>query len=587
LRTARQLFPSRLVGRSGSSARNRNDLKGCAIPELDPWDPAILYWVSNVPAVSPVNSLLYTDMDKLYLNTTYMKELNVTRANLQCNFTYVGTDDPWQTLTTDEVTLRPQAYEDAIHTQCVDTSTDKKRFLHKMLLFYVRPAKQREKTAGRRQYSVALIVIDSMSQMNFIRSLPRTLALLETMGGVLFRGHHKIKHNSAPNMMGLLSGELEGLECNIGYPCNVSHIVTNMYADRGYETLFMEDMRHYGGSMQFPNAPSPYSPTKEWPYRSNYNGAYNHLASSGSHTSPWNVFRDFIISRKEIPTFLHSHLSEYSHDDINMAKNYDGQIVDMLNSINLAGALNDTFLVLMGDHGYRFGSFPNTEQGTIENNMPGLVIVPPAGLQEEAGGAEGLTNLKQNAEVLTSHWDIGQMLRHVLALSTGEPETELFQGQESNGVSGNGISLLRSIPARSCTEAGVAISYCSCPAGQADLDPACVEGLVRAVLGDIDTFLQPLWGCLRLQDHVANISKVSATTEDTTEMIKSLVTMTIRPVEFRLKISYSLTNLSEVSGRLVRVDRYSDTSHCVPKREWQARVLCVCPPTQHNQTASA
>jgi hypothetical protein len=45
-----------------------------------------------------------------------------------------------------------------------------------------------------------------------------------------------------------------------------------------------------------------------------------------------------------------------------------------------SGALDDTLVILMGDHGYRFGSFPKTKQGNIENNMPGVVIIPPANL---------------------------------------------------------------------------------------------------------------------------------------------------------------------------------------------------------------
>ena len=41
-------------------------------------------------------------------------------------------------------------------------------------------------------YSVALLIIDALSQQNFIRSLPLTRTYLDQQGGLLYTGYHKV-----------------------------------------------------------------------------------------------------------------------------------------------------------------------------------------------------------------------------------------------------------------------------------------------------------------------------------------------------------------------------------------------------------
>ena len=79
------------------------------------------------------------------------------------------------------------------------------------------------------KYSVFILIIDSLSRMNYLRSLPQTEELLTTAGALVFKGHHKVPSsctidqitagrtndvqvgvNSYPNVMALLSGETGG-----------------------------------------------------------------------------------------------------------------------------------------------------------------------------------------------------------------------------------------------------------------------------------------------------------------------------------------------------------------------------------------
>ena len=60
-----------------------------------------------------------------------------------------------------------------------------------------------------------------------------------------------------------------------------------------------------------------------------------------------------------------------------MGKNYDADLAAMLTNLSNDKALDNTFLILMGDHGYRTKGFASLPQGNIENNMPVLLIIPP------------------------------------------------------------------------------------------------------------------------------------------------------------------------------------------------------------------
>jgi len=78
------------------------------------------------------------------------------------------------------------------------------------ILLYVPRLNRENKKSQKQKFSVVTLIIDGLSQLNFIRSLPLTKTFLDGLGGFLFRGQHKVGHNSYPNVMALLSGETGG-----------------------------------------------------------------------------------------------------------------------------------------------------------------------------------------------------------------------------------------------------------------------------------------------------------------------------------------------------------------------------------------
>ena len=55
--------------------------------------------------------------------------------------------------------------------------------------------------------------------------------------------------------------------------------------------------------------------------------------------------------------FCFTFIADISHDDFNMISTADEDIVEFLNYMKLSGKLNNTLLIVMGDHGPRLVLF--------------------------------------------------------------------------------------------------------------------------------------------------------------------------------------------------------------------------------------
>ena len=78
------------------------------------------------------------------------------------------------------------------------------------------------------------------------------------------------------------------------------------------------------------------------------------------------------------PLFLISWLTQLSHDSHNTLQFGDNTLAQMLDSLINQGALENTILIIAGDHGYRYGGVRETLSGYYEDKLPNLWIrLPP------------------------------------------------------------------------------------------------------------------------------------------------------------------------------------------------------------------
>jgi membrane-anchored protein YejM (alkaline phosphatase superfamily) len=78
-----------------------------------------------------------------------------------------------------------------------------------------------------------------------------------------------------------------------------------------------------------------------------------------------------------------------------------------LQDLQAKGAFDNTLVMILGDHGNRYDHFRKTTLGRIEDKMPLLGIILPESLKHFRN------NLESNSEVLTSWYDVHEMLLDV------------------------------------------------------------------------------------------------------------------------------------------------------------------------------
>ena len=140
---------------------------------------------------------------------------------------------------------------------------------------------------------------------------------------------------------------------------------------------------------------------------------------------------------------------EVSHNSFNAVQLIDEDLLQFLTEFNTKGYLNNTLLILLGDHGWRYGDFRQTVQGKLEERLPLFTMTFPKWFKKKYPNLAN--NLETNTERLTSWFDVYATFNHLLKYPTKPKKMR------------HGISLLTKIPAeRSCKDAKIPQHWCPC-----------------------------------------------------------------------------------------------------------------------------
>ena len=124
-------------------------------------------------------------------------------------------------------------------------------------------------------------------------------------------------------------------------------------------------------------------------------------------------------------------------------------LLSLLKDLKQKNHLNNTLLILMGDHGARYGEARALMQGKLEERLPLFSMTFPSWFLKKY--PEISKNLKININRLTSWYDVYTTFRHMI--SYPDVPTNLKHGQ----------SLLTEIPSsRTCAQANVDKHWCPC-----------------------------------------------------------------------------------------------------------------------------
>lgn len=252
-------------------------------------------------------------------------------------------------------------------------------------------------------YNVIMVGIDTISRLNGLRQLNRTLALLkEQYETIEFYGYNKVGENTFPNLIPLLSGltpeQLTETQCWLAtnysqesesgddYLDNCKFL-WNYYQEIGYNTFFSEDWAK-ASTFNYLKQGFKYAPTVYYgrPYTIEREKLLLPQVNMGCTLCQLDRptveidldnLKQFIGQQYKKPFFGMTWINCPPHDDLNGASQVDLIIEKFFKDVFELTRNDRTFVLFFSDHGYRWDDFVSTRVGHYESSLPLLTIAPP------------------------------------------------------------------------------------------------------------------------------------------------------------------------------------------------------------------
>ncbi|VDM82117.1 unnamed protein product [Strongylus vulgaris] len=300
------------------------------------------------------------------------------------------------------------------------------------------------------------------------------------MGFFTFQGYNKVGDNSAVNLLPVLAEQIEeGLryplldeegDVNIArfLPYNAKldsdtfRFLWKKMQEKGCVTMFNDDLMHSTrGLFHYPASAFRkgfrVSPTTHY-YRPYYLEIYAALLDVPKaclkgdflHGEFLDIWYRFITTYKDKCHFSFSFLTSLTHDKPNNIQLIDDVLSDRLRLLEESGALNNTFLIIMGDHGNRVSVMSRSFAGKIEERQPLLSVRLPPGFADAY--PQALRILRDNTQRFISNFDVHETLLDII-------DNRFEQHRPVK----RGASLFVPIRTnRSCVDNNVARNFCLC-----------------------------------------------------------------------------------------------------------------------------
>ena len=245
-----------------------------------------------------------------------------------------------------------------------------------------------------------------------------------------------------PQLCAMLTGipEYDLPEARRGFPKSESvdrwPWIFKDFENIGYKTLYSED-DPFVGTFQYRLWGFNKQPTTKYlrPWWIEIQETISHAnrySRACPHQYAIEYLKDFFNVYSDFNKFSMLVFSNLAHGELNSAALIDDDIIDLFADETLK---NDTVVIIFGDHGLRTSGFRSTVQGKLEERLPFMSLTLPTWFSQKY--SDEFKNIKQNSEVLTSHFDIYATLKHLLNLSS----KNINLSSENINVSSKNINL--------------------------------------------------------------------------------------------------------------------------------------------------
>lgn len=280
---------------------------------------------------------------------------------------------------------------------------------------------------------------------------------------------------------------------------------------------------------------------------------------------------DFIVTYRDDPFFGFFWMNSFSHNMNNHPEYADNMFESFFNRLTYTGALDNTFVIFLSDHGIRFGENRLAVESYYDNRMPLLYIWPPRIFKTNYPNK--LKSIIINQSRLVTPYDLFDTLFEISQITKCD-------GVEEDDTDSKHQSIFKVIsPNRTCQDVGIHDKWCSCH-NLYPLDTEDTEGLrsVHFVVSHIQSIMKtiktkPCWSCTRLS--LKTISRIHFYYDKYKVNLYFVVAFSMSPknVYYEATVLHRDGQMSLV-GSVSIISPYKGFGECSRKHE--DRIYCVC-----------
>lgn len=279
---------------------------------------------------------------------------------------------------------------------------------------------------------------------------------------------------------------------------------------------------------------------------------------------------DFIMTYREDPFLGFFWMNSFSHNINNRPQDGDKIFENFLNRLIYTTTLEKTFIILLSDHGVRFGEYRHNVESYYDDRLPFLFLRIPELFKYRY--PEKVKSILINQFRLVTPYDIFDTLYDINELSGAVHKTnESSSGHQSifSVISAN----------RTCQDVGIHDKWCSCHKLY-PLDIEDTEGIksVYFVAARINTKIKTIktkqcWTCLDLT--LKNISRIHFYYDNEKVNLYYVVAFSMTPknIFYEATVLKQDTNMTVV-GPVSIISPYKGFGDCTI--DYEDKIFCVC-----------
>ncbi|XP_023214380.1 uncharacterized protein LOC111617303 [Centruroides sculpturatus] len=461
----------------------------CQIPDFDPYDETVKRFVKvqeTLDCSKKYPSFTFTRRNQLFLNTSH----EIFQENdIDC--CYRPFYRPYEAKRDNEIrydktcvnfTSETTVNDEFVSVECWKNNT----IIHKIFHSFIHDKPRVEARAMRINqllkkkdlYSVMIIGVDSVSRLNMHRQLPKTLEYLKTnMDAIEMYGYNKVGDNTFPNLIPLLSGyhEKEIAFCRKSDKVVIDKcpLLWKRFEEFGYRTFYAEDTPHMSTfnyvKPGFSKQPTDYyfrpfileaEDNQGWKYEG---FTYQCIGPTSETEAVLSWLESFAKNFNTRSYFAFGWINSLTHHFLNYGSYGDSYYADFFRRLHESGDLKNTVVILMSDHGMRWGPIRSTYIGRLEERLPAVLISFPPTFREKH--PDLMKNVQINAHRLTTPFDLFATLNNLLDIQ--ESTLQMDYWTVPHDIASNYIRRARSIfqvipKNRSCSDASIDEHWCTC-----------------------------------------------------------------------------------------------------------------------------